>query len=394
VEKLTDYKEIVDVIKESGGEAFKRCYECGLCDVVCPWNRVRPFSMRKIVREATFGLTEIEGEEIWRCTTCGICPQKCPRDVKQIESGVSLRRIATEYGIFPTSVRPLRGVSASLIGEGNPLSEARKKRADWAEGLDVKPFTEGMEVLYFVGCYLSYDARLKRVAAATANILNRAGVDFGILGTRENCCGESVRKTGGEDVFKTLARENIKTFIDHGVKKIMVSSPHCYHTFANEYPEFMVDFEVVHVSQYLFELIKEGRLEFTGEYGKKVTYHDPCYLGRHNGIYDEPREALTKIPGLELIEMADSGKESLCCGGGGGRIWMETPKEERFSDLRLEQAIETGAEVLATSCPYCITMFEESQLGLEDREGIEIRDITEIVQDVIQDHGSEPSGKP
>ena len=383
METVAPYKEIIDVIKKNGGEAFKRCFQCGLCDVVCPWNMVINFSMRKIVREATFGLTEIESEDIWRCTTCGKCPQQCPRDVQQIESVVSLRRIATEYGVFPTSVKSIRTVSASLIGEGNPLSEERKNRADWAEGLSLKTFTEGMEVLYFPGCYLSYDPRLKKAARATVNILNSAGIDFGILGSKENCCGESIRKTGDEELFKRLAKENIKTFIDHGVKKILVSSPHCYHTFKNEYPEFMVNFEVIHISQYLFDLVSEGKIELTKEYGKKVTYHDPCYLGRHNGIYEEPREVLKNISGLELIEMPDSLENSLCCGGGGGRIWMETQKGERFSDLRLEQAIGAGAEVLVTSCPYCITNFEDSRLNREDSEIIEIKDITEIFQEMI-----------
>jgi Fe-S oxidoreductase len=383
METVADYKEIVDLIKESGGEAFKRCFQCGLCDVVCPWNQVRTFSMRKIVREATFGLTEIESEDIWRCTTCGRCPQQCPRDVRQIESGVALRRIATQYGVFPKPVSPIRTASGSLIGEGNPLGEERARRSDWAEGLSVKMYTEGTDLLYFPGCYLSYDPRLQKVAKATANILSLAGVDFGILGPEENCCGESIRKTGDEELFRRLARENIKTFIDHGVKKILVSSPHCYHTFKNEYPEFMVNFEVVHITQYLFELIREQRIELTKEYEKIVTWHDPCYLGRHNGIYDEPREVLKKVPGLGLNEMADSRAESLCCGGGGGRIWMETPKGERFSDLRLEQALGVGAEVLVTTCPYCITNFEDSRLTLDATEKIEIKDITEIIQESI-----------
>ena len=383
METVADYKEIVDEINAKGGEAFKLCFQCGLCDAVCPWNRVISFSMRKIVREATFGMTDIESEDIWRCTTCGSCPQQCPRDVRQIESGVSLRRLATEYGIFPNAVKPLRTVSASLTGAGNPLGEERKTRADWAKGLPVKPFTEEMDLLYFPGCYLSYDPRLKKVAVATAKILNQAGIDFGILGAKESCCGESIRKTGNEELFKRLARENIKTFVDHGVKKILVSSPHCYHTFKNEYPEFMVNFEVVHISQYLYELINSGRLEFTKEYGRKVTYHDPCYLGRHNGLYDEPRQALTSIPGLELVEMPDSRRNSLCCGGGGGRIWMETPKGERFSDIRVEQAIAVGAEVLVTSCPYCIANFEDSRLALKDDVTLEIKDITEIIQEVI-----------
>ena len=383
METVAPYKEIVELIKANGGDAFKRCFQCGLCDVVCPWNRVTNFSMRRIVREATFGLTEIESEEIWRCTTCGRCPKQCPRDVKQIESGVSLRRIATEYGVFPTPVKPIRTISGSLVGEGNPLNEERSKRGDWAKGLPVKTFTEDTEFLYFPGCYLSYDGRLKKVAQATAKVLHRAGVDFGILGPKENCCGESIRKTGDEEVFRRLARENIKTFIDQGVKKILVSSPHCYHTFKNEYPEFKVNFEIVYISQLLFQLLAEGKLTFQKEYTKRVTYHDPCYLGRHNGIYDEPREVLKRVPGIEFIEMAESREVSLCCGGGGGRIWMETPKEERFSDLRLEQAIEVGAQVLVTSCPYCITNFEDSRLNRPDSEAIEIKDITEIIQEVI-----------
>ena len=383
METVAPFIEVIDEIKEAGGEVFNLCFQCGLCDAVCPWNKVRPFSMRKIIREATFGLTEIDGEDIWRCTTCGKCTQQCPRGVKQIEIGVSLRRVASEYEVFPASVRSARTARASLISEGNPLQGERKKRADWAKDLSVKTYTEGMEALYFVGCYLSYDPRMKKVATATANILNKAGVKFGILGDKESCCGESIRKTGSEEVFKNLARENIKTFIDNGVKKIIVSSPHCYHTFKNEYPEFMVNFEVIYISQYLLELINDGRLELTKEYAKKVTYHDPCYLGRHNDIYDEPREALKKIPGLELVEMTDSRNNSLCCGGGGGRIWMDTPKEERFSDLRLEQANEVGAEVLVTSCPYCITNFEESRLNLEYEDILEIKDITEIVNDML-----------
>ncbi len=383
METVAPFIEVIDEIKAAGGEVYKLCFQCGLCDSVCPWNRVRKFSMRKIIREAAFGLTEIDGEDIWRCTTCGTCPDQCPRGVKQIDVSVSVRRVATEYEVFPTSVKSARTARASIISEGNPLQGERKKRADWAKDLSVKTFKEGMEALYFVGCYLSYDPRMKKVAVATANILNSAGVDFGILASQENCCGESIRKIGSEEVFKRLARENIKTFIDNGVKKIIVSSPHCYHTFKNEYPEFMVNFEVVHMSQYLGELFDEGRLELTGDFPKKVTFHDPCYLGRHNGIFDEPRDLLNLVAGLELVEMEDFGKHSLCCGGGGGRIWMDTPQEERFSDLRLKQALETGAQILATSCPYCITNFEESRLNLEYEDVLEIKDITEIINEML-----------
>ena len=383
MENVADYKEIIEVIKANGGDLFKYCYQCGLCDAVCPWNRVRNFSMRKIVRQGFFGMTEIDTEEIWRCTTCGTCPQKCPRDVKQIDSGVALRRIATAYGVYPEPVQPIRIVNASLRSDGNPLGEDRKNRANWTEGLSVKTFTEGMEILYFPGCYLSYDARLKKVAKATVKILNKAGVDFGILGTSESCCGESIRKTGDEELFKQLARENINTFINNGVKKILVSSPHCYHTFKNEYPEFMTNFEIVHISQLLFDLINEERLDLNKEYTKKITYHDPCYLGRHNGIFDEPREVLRRVKGIELNEMPDSRIDSLCCGGGGGRVWMETQKGERFSDIRIEQATGVGAEVLVTSCPYCITMLEDSRKTMGFADTIEVKDITEIIEEAI-----------
>ena len=383
METIAPFIEVVDEIKEAGGEVFKLCFQCGLCDAVCPWNKVRKFSMRKLIREAAFGLSEIDGEDLWRCTTCGACPAQCPRGVKQIDVSVSLRRVAAAYDVFPASVRSARTARASLISEGNPLQGERKERAQWANGLSVKPYAEGMEALYFVGCYFSYDPRMKKVAVATANILNKAGVEFGILGDKESCCGESIRKTGSEKVFKTLAKENIKTFIDNGVKKIIVSSPHCYHTFKNEYPEFMVNFEVVHMNQYLLELINDGRLQLNGEFPQKVTYHDPCYLGRHNGIYDEPRDLLKKVSGLELVEMEDFGKSSLCCGGGGGRIWMDTPQEERFSDIRLKQAEATGAQILATSCPYCITNFEESRLNLEYEDLLEVKDITEIIWEML-----------
>ena len=383
METVTPFKEIIDVIKEKGGDSLKYCYQCGLCDSVCPWNRVRQFSMRKVVRQGLFGLTEIEQEEIWRCSTCGTCPSRCPRGVNQIQAGVALRAMGAEYDVYPGHVGTIRNVVASLTSEGNSIGGERAKRGEWAKDLPIPQYREGMEALYFTGCYLSFDPRMRRVAQATATILNKAGVNFGILGSKESCCGESIRKTGNEELFRRLAKENIRTFIDHGVKKVIVSSPHCYHTFKNEYPEFMVNFEVVFISQLIEQLIAEGRLEIKGEFPKKVTYHDPCYLGRHNGVYDEPRNVLKQVPGLELYEMADNREQALCCGGGGGRIWMETPKEERFADLRLRQAVQAGAEVLATSCPYCITNFTDSSLDLAEHEKVEVKDLTEIIAAVI-----------
>ncbi|MDR2018696.1 MAG: (Fe-S)-binding protein [Syntrophobacterales bacterium] len=383
METIAPFKEVIAEIEQGGGEAVTYCYQCGKCDTVCPWNKVRKFSMRKLVREAAFGATEIEKEEIWRCTTCGKCPQRCPRDVKQIDDMVAIRRMASGYGVFTSDVKAYRTVSSGLTTTGNPFNEDRAARADWAEGLGVKPFAEGMDILYFPCCYASYDPRLKKVAQATAKILNKAGVNYGILGSKENCCGESIRKTGNEALFKKLARENIKTFIDNGVKTILVSSPHCYHTFKNEYTQFNVNFEVIHTSQFVAQLMNEGKLEIAKDYSKKIAYHDPCYLGRHNDIFDEPREALAKIPGVSLTELPEVRVDSMCCGMGGGRIWAETEKYERFSNMRVEQAIELGAEELATSCPYCITALEDSRLVTNHADDIQVKDIMEIIQEVM-----------
>ncbi|MFH1807561.1 MAG: (Fe-S)-binding protein [Pseudomonadota bacterium] len=384
METVAPLAEITQEIRKAGGEAFKYCYQCGKCDVVCPWNRVRDFSIRRIVREASYGLAEIELEDVWRCTTCGTCPAQCPRGVEQIEVGVAIRRVAAEYDVFPGSARGVRSAAASLGTQGNPLNEEREQRDAWAAGLDVKPFTDDMELLYFVGCYYSYDPRMRKVARATVELLHKAGVSFGILGNQENCCGESIRKTGNEAVFRNLAKDNIKTFIDRGVKKILVSSPHCLHTFKNEYPEFMVHFEVVHMTELLAELLASGRLKLAGEFPRTVTYHDPCYLGRHNKVFDAPRAVLDAVPGLQRREMRDHHENSLCCGGGGGRIWMETPKQERFSNLRIAQAKQVGAEVLVTSCPYCISMFEEARLSLAEDDPLQIQDITEVLQAALE----------
>jgi len=208
-------------------------------------------------------------------------------------------------------------------------------------------------------------------------------VDFGILGVKESCCGESVRKGGNESVFLSLAQSNIDAFVEAGVKKIVVTSPHCYSTFKSEYPELGGNFEVIHFTQYLAELLREGKLKLEKELKKRVVYQDPCYLGRHHGIYDEPREVLSSIPGLELVEFPDYRESSICCGGGGGRIWMDTKKGERFSDIRLEEAVELGGNILAVACPYCMLNFENSVLTVDKGDVIEVKDISELVQEAM-----------
>ena len=382
MQALTPYPEVIDLIKEEGGDPLKLCYQCGTCSATCPWNLVKNFIVRKIMHQGQLGLIDFESEELWMCATCKACVDRCPRGVAIIDVMKAMRRAVVEFSVggIPDGLRiSMKNISAT----GNPLGESEDNRADWAQGLDVPQFTKGMDVLYFPCCIPAYDPSVQRVAKATANVLKKAGVNFGILGTKERCCGESVRKAGDENLFKTLAETNISNFTEAGVTKIVTTSSHCYNTFKNEYPELGGEFKVLHSSQFIAELIDQEKITFSKEINKKVTYHDACYLGRHNGVYDEPRKVLQSIPGIELVEMTDYRENSLCCGGGGGRIWMDTKKGERFSDLRIEQAIETGAEILAAACPYCILNFEDSLRSGENEEALVIKDIAELVNEAI-----------
>jgi len=383
VEPLNVDMETADLIEEAGGEAFTLCYQCGVCISACPWNLVRKFDIRRMIHQARLGLFDVVGEDWWFCTTCRACAQRCPHEVEIINIMRALRRITVELGVGPVP-DPIKATMSRILAAGNPLGEPSEKRGGWAKDLDVDTFTEAKELLYFSCCVPAYDPKVRRVARSLVGIFKKAQVDFGILGSLESCCGESVRKAGNEDLFQRLAKSNIDAFKEHGVSKVVVSSPHCYHTFKNEYPELGGDFEIIHYTQYLAGLIKEGRLHFNKELNKKVAYHDPCYLGRHNSIYDEPRAVLGGIPGVQLIELPNCRENSLCCGGGGGRIWTETEKGERFSDLRLEQAIEVGAEILATSCPYCILNFDDSVLTMDKADVIEIKEISELALEALQ----------
>ncbi len=339
---LAPFKDVIDGIKETGGQDSKFCYQCGLCDTLCPWNRVRRFSVRALVHEAQLGVVPFDSEDLWLCATCRRCVQRCPRGVEQIDVMRAMRRLLVPDGVVPASIPNLRGVMTSIASVGNPWRQEPKDRANWAKDLGVKEFTEGTELLYFPCCTAAYDPRVLKVAQATAQILTRAGVDFGILGPKEVCCGESVRKAGHETVFQTLSQTNMKLFAEAGVKKILTTSPHCYDTFKKEYPDLAGKVEVVHITQFLNQLIKEGKLKFTKEVKQKVTYHDPCYLGRHNGIYNEPREILKAIPGLSLVEMTDAREYSMCCGGGGGGIWLESKKGERLADITDQASFQSN----------------------------------------------------
>ncbi len=375
-------KETVDILREMGGDTLKICYQCGTCTGTCPWNLVRTFLPRRMMYRAQLGLIDFGDEDIWTCATCGACVIRCPRGVEMTNVIRAMRKVVAEMGVakVPDSLR----ISVKNIASvGNPQGEPEEERGNWAQDLGVKAFAPGTELLYYTCCVPAIDPKVRRIAQSTVGILQKIGIDFGVLGAKERCCGESVRKSGSETVFQGLAEGNIQTFAENGVKRVVVNSPHCYHTFKNEYPELGAEFEVVHLSQLLAQLIDEGKLTFSKEVKKKVIYHDPCYLGRHNEIYEEPRRVLQAIPGVELLEFPDSRQFSICCGGGGGRVWMETAKGERFCDLRLQQAIDAGADVLAVACPYCMLMFDDSLLTMGKEGAIEIKDISELVLEAM-----------
>ncbi len=379
---LAPFREAVDAVALAGGEALKQCYQCGLCTGTCPWNLVKSFPLRKLIHQAQLGLVDFESEDTWTCATCRACVARCPRGVAVIDIMRALRNIVAEMGAghLPDS---LRVTLKNIAGTGNPLGEPAERRSDWINDAEGPSPAKDAEVLYFSCCVPAYDPNIRRVARATAKVFRKAGVRFAITGEQENCCGESVRKSGNETLFQKLAQGNIAAFSATGLSRIVVTSPHCLYTFRNEYPGLGGSFEVVHYTEFMAQLVNEGRLKPVRRVDARVTYHDPCYLGRHSGIYDAPRQLLRSIPGVELVEMPESGPDSICCGGGGGRIWTETRKGERLSDLRLDQAAATGAGVLAAACPYCILNFEDSILTTDRVGQIQVKDISELLADSL-----------
>ncbi len=379
METVEPLEEAIEMIVEAGGDAFKNCFQCGLCTASCPWNSVRTFIPHRMICESRYGLVDLENEGWWLCTTCHQCVERCPRGVAITDVLGAVRQILLEfeYRMAPASLRSAMG---SLTGEGNPWGGDRKDRSGWTQGTDIQAFKEDHEALYFSCCTPAYDTRLGNVARATAKLLNMGGIRFGTLGTQESCCGESVKKSGNREVYESLARKNIENFSKSNVKEIIASSPHCYTIFKNDYPEMGGQYQVQHTTQVLDRLIGEGRIRFEREAGKKAVYHDPCYLGRHSGIYDAPRNILDSIPGLEWMDERSARENSLCCGGGGGRIWMETAKGERFSDTLVAQAARAGADILVTACPYCILNFKDSVATSEEELNLDIMDISEVVE--------------
>ena len=380
METVTPFVEVADAIIEAGGKDLNLCYQCATCTGSCPWGWVNPLNMRLLIRLAQFGLEGYEGDDLWRCTTCNTCRLRCPRDVGIIELVRSVRTMMHESGLIP---KTLRGALANVATDGNPWAGSRADRNAWAKEI-LPAFDPAVhEYLLFGCCMPSYDARSRKIAQAAVRVLRAAGVTVGVLGTEESCCGESVRRSGNEELFGRLAEDNGALFARAGVKKILTLSPHCYHTFKNEYPEVGHKFEVVHITELMAELLRKGKLRLGKPLDVTVTYHDPCYLGRHNGVFDAPREVLAALPGVKVEEMWRTRQMSLCCGGGGGRMWIETKVGERFGDLRVPEAVAVGATVLTTACPYCVNMLESSRVSLDLEDKIQVKDLTELVAESL-----------
>ncbi len=326
----------------------------------------------------------IDPDVLWACTSCRACEEQCPVNITYVDKIVQMRRnLVTIRGEFPAELnKPFEGMEVN----GNPWNLSRMDRTNWAEGLGLRMAAEHpkAEVLYWVGCAASYDDRAKKIARATAQLLTHAGVDFAILGEEETCTGDPARRAGNEYLFSMLAETNAATLNGYrdqgGIKKIITTCPHCFNTLKNEYPDFGARFEVVHHTDYLLGLVAEKKLEPKRSVKARVAFHDSCYLGRYNGIYDPPREILARIPGVELVEVEHFNRnKGLCCGAGGAQMFMEEQNQDRVNVKRTKQLLATGAELIASACPFCMTMLTDGLKAESKEESVKNMDVVELL---------------
>jgi Fe-S oxidoreductase/nitrate reductase gamma subunit len=380
------------------------CTECGRCTASCPAATVgKSLSPRKIIvdiRRRTKdkapliarGITEgevfektlvhdyISDTELWQCTTCMACVQECPVMIEHVDSIVDMRRdlVLTESQ-FPSN---LNNVFKSIETNFTPWAFNQADRANWAEGLNIKTMAENSDcdVLFWVGCAGSFDNRYKKVSQAFAQIMQKAGVNFRILGTEEKCNGDTARRLGNEYLAQMMIMENVETLNNYKVKKIVTACPHCFHSLGNEYKQFGGNYEVMHHSEFIDQLITEGKILLQEDKEKsKVTYHDSCYLGRYNGVYESPRNTLKGISGLDFVEMDRIKSRGFCCGAGGGRMFLEDEEGGRINIERTSEALKTNSDTIASACPFCMTMLTDGVKHFEKSEEVEVKDIAEIV---------------
>ncbi len=401
VNALKDYtwKDLLDL---------DACTECGRCTSVCPAHAVgkdlsprdiilqlrdlmhgNQFEIRNSKSEIIDAVPATSPAALWQCTTCAACMEACPVFIEQMPKIVDMRRhLVMEEADFPDSMQE---AISSLEKRGHPFSGTQATRVDWAEGLNVQHVSEAKdaEVLLWVGCGGALVERNQKVTRATAQLLTQAGVNFAIMGREEKCSGDPARRIGNEFLFEMLAKENVAKLNKYDVKKVVTACPHCFNTFRNEYPQYGGQFEVYHHSEYLAKLVSEGRLKPLAESERKITFHDPCYLGRQNGVYDAPR-TLVKISSRQApIELERSREKSFCCGGGGGMSFIEEPPDQRVNQERAREILETGADTVAVGCPFCMTMMED---GINARKGsrdVSVMDVSELLWEASQPRAAE-----
>jgi Fe-S oxidoreductase/nitrate reductase gamma subunit len=397
--KLSDFtwKQLLDL---------DACTRCGRCQDNCPaWLSGKPLSPKFVILDLQRHMHDtakgvlagvedpyhgvsmigdvITEDVLWSCTTCRACEENCPVSIEHVDTIVDMRRnLVLEQGRMPdTAEAALR----SLEQRGHPWRGTQETRTSWTEGLDIPLIADNpdAEYLFWVGCTGALVDRNIRVTKALARILQEAGVSFAILGEEESCTGDPARRLGNEYLFQMLAQQNVAMLKSYNVRKIVTHCPHCFNTLKNEYPQFGGNFEVMHHSQLIAQLLKEGRLTPSQEMAAKVTYHDACYLGRHNDVFAEPRQTLQAIPGIQTEEMQWNQRKGLCCGAGGGHAFMEVNIGRRVNHMRTEQAIETGASVVATGCPFCMQMFEDGIKAKGAEERLRVHDIAELIAESL-----------
>lgn len=391
--KITDmsWKDVLD---------YYSCTECGRCQDLCPaHNTQKPLTPKMLILDLKNNMyrnkekilekkmedigpiidEHITEDVIWACTSCRACEIACPVFIEQTDKIYDIRRnLVMMESKFPPEVQT---VFKNMETNATPWAFSASDRGQWAEGLSIKTIAENPEVdvLLWVGCAGSYDDRNKKVLRAFASLLKKAGVKFAILGTEEQCTGDPARRIGNEYLYQTLAKANIETLNRYQIKKIVTACPHCFNTIKNEYKDFGGNYEVFHHSQFIAELIRQGKIKPTKTLDESVTFHDSCYLGRWNNVYEEPRNVLQSLPAINLVEMKSHHDQSLCCGAGGGRMWMEEKIGKRINVARTEQALETHAGIVASSCPFCMTMISDGVKTKEMTDKVKVLDIAELI---------------